>query len=383
MCARLLRAASRAQARAGSYRASERVFECDAARLRAQRSSGRCATGRVMLLILLATVALNVYLYVIVPKGFFPQQDTGRLTGAIQADQSISFQAMQQKLARVHRHRAERSRRSTNVVGFTGGGRRASATPAHVRRAEAARRSARLSADQVIARLRGRARRGAGRRRSSCSRCRTSASAAGRATRSTSSRCRATTSPSSTPGSRGSRERLRDAARARRRQHRPAGQGPADVARDRPRHRLAPRRHAAADRRHALRRLRPAPGLDDLHAAQPVPRGDGGRRRDTGSARDAAATSTCSTPSGAQVPLSAFAATSPTTTPLAVNHQGAVPVASTISFNLAPGVVAAASAVDARSRTRRARIGVPATHPRQLPGHARRPSRPRWRASRC
>ena len=50
-------------------------------------------------LVLLATVCLNVYLYVIVPKGFFPQQDTGRLIGYIQADQSISFQAMQQKLA--------------------------------------------------------------------------------------------------------------------------------------------------------------------------------------------------------------------------------------------------------------------------------------------
>ena len=52
-----------------------------------------------MMLVLLATVCLNVYLYVIVPKGFFPQQDTGRLIGSIQADQSISFQAMQKKLA--------------------------------------------------------------------------------------------------------------------------------------------------------------------------------------------------------------------------------------------------------------------------------------------
>ncbi len=51
------------------------------------------------MLVLLATVCLNVYLYVIIPKGFFPQQDTGRLIGGIQADQSISFQAMRQKLA--------------------------------------------------------------------------------------------------------------------------------------------------------------------------------------------------------------------------------------------------------------------------------------------
>ena len=50
-----------------------------------------------------------------------------------------------------------------------------------------------------------------------------------------------------------------------------------DDAGDRPRHRLAARHHAADDRRHALRRLRPAAGLDHLHAAQPVPRGAGSR----------------------------------------------------------------------------------------------------------
>jgi len=47
-----------------------------------------------MMLILLATIALNVYLYTSIPKGFFPQQDTGRLVGFIRGDQSISFQAM-------------------------------------------------------------------------------------------------------------------------------------------------------------------------------------------------------------------------------------------------------------------------------------------------
>jgi len=54
--------------------------------------------GVLMLLLLAATIALNVYLYSIVPKGFFPQQDTGRLQGAFQGDQSISFQAMRQKI---------------------------------------------------------------------------------------------------------------------------------------------------------------------------------------------------------------------------------------------------------------------------------------------
>ena len=99
MCARLLRPRARTRSTGRLYRASERAFDCRAARLRASRSAGRCAHGRIMLLLLAATIGLNVYLYVIVPKGFFPQQDTGRLIGSIQADQSISFQAMRQKLA--------------------------------------------------------------------------------------------------------------------------------------------------------------------------------------------------------------------------------------------------------------------------------------------
>ncbi len=48
-----------------------------------------------------ATVALNVYLLVVVPKGFFPQQDTGRLSGSIQAAQDVSFQDMERKLGEV------------------------------------------------------------------------------------------------------------------------------------------------------------------------------------------------------------------------------------------------------------------------------------------
>ncbi|MCJ2137628.1 efflux RND transporter permease subunit [Methylobacterium sp. J-026] len=78
------------------------------------------AHPRIVLLSLLATVGLNVYLYVIVPKGFFPEQDTGQMMGGIQADQRISFQSMEQKLkqatAIVGADPAVES-----VVGFTGG----------------------------------------------------------------------------------------------------------------------------------------------------------------------------------------------------------------------------------------------------------------------
>jgi multidrug efflux pump len=104
----------------------------------------------VMMLILLVTVALNVFLYIEIPKGFFPQQDTGRLTGFIQADQSISFQAMQAKLdSFVNIVRSDPA--VENVVAFTGGAQRnsgfmfVSLKPLSVRNA---------SVDQVIARLR-------------------------------------------------------------------------------------------------------------------------------------------------------------------------------------------------------------------------------------
>jgi len=53
------------------------------------------------LLLLFATVGLSVYLYIVIPKGFFPQQDNGLLLGTMQGDQSISFQAMKTKIEQV------------------------------------------------------------------------------------------------------------------------------------------------------------------------------------------------------------------------------------------------------------------------------------------
>ena len=55
----------------------------------------------VMLTVTLSTVALSVYLYIIIPKGFFPQQDQGRINGSIVADQATSFQAMQGRAAQL------------------------------------------------------------------------------------------------------------------------------------------------------------------------------------------------------------------------------------------------------------------------------------------
>ena len=48
----------------------------------------------ITMLVLLATIGLNVYLFIRIPKGFFPQQDNGRIQGSILADQDTSFQAM-------------------------------------------------------------------------------------------------------------------------------------------------------------------------------------------------------------------------------------------------------------------------------------------------
>src|ERR1700751_2380715 len=52
---------------------------------------------RTTLLIFFATLALSVYLFVIIPKGFFPQQDNGLITATSEASQDISFEAMKDK----------------------------------------------------------------------------------------------------------------------------------------------------------------------------------------------------------------------------------------------------------------------------------------------
>jgi len=79
------------------------------------------AHTRIMLLIIVATVVVNVALFIVVPKGFFPEQDTGRIMGRIQAAQDISFQAMEQKLAQIV-DIVKSDPDVEYVTGFTGGG---------------------------------------------------------------------------------------------------------------------------------------------------------------------------------------------------------------------------------------------------------------------
>jgi len=148
MCAVLLRGET-GEGHGRLYRFSERFFE---AMLNFYRRTLTSALRHpaMMMLVFFVTVGLSVYLYVVIPKGFFPQQDTGRLIGSIQADQSISFQLMQQKLAQFV-STIKQDPAVDTAVGFTGGGQTnsgfvfVSLLPLSERH---------ISADGVIARLR-------------------------------------------------------------------------------------------------------------------------------------------------------------------------------------------------------------------------------------
>jgi multidrug efflux pump len=117
MCAYLLK---KDQGHGRFYQLSERGFQAvvNAYHWTLERALD---LAPITLLGLLAAIALNVYLFIRVPKGFFPQQDTGRLNGAIQADQSTSFQTMNRTLSgMIDIVKADPA--VENVVGFTGGG---------------------------------------------------------------------------------------------------------------------------------------------------------------------------------------------------------------------------------------------------------------------
>jgi multidrug efflux pump len=119
MCATLLKS-EKTQAHGLLYRAGEWIFNA------VHRRYGvtlRWALRhpRFMLTLVMGAIGINVYLFVVVPKGFFPEQDTGRLGGTIQAEQDISFQSMRGKLTEV----VDIIRSDPDVdyvAGFTGGG---------------------------------------------------------------------------------------------------------------------------------------------------------------------------------------------------------------------------------------------------------------------
>ncbi len=380
--------------------------------------------GVTVMLVLLGAVVLNVYLYVIVPKGFFPQQDTGQMIGGIQADQRISFQAMSAKLRRATAI-VQADPAVESVVGFTGG-RGTNSANVFVGLKPLGQRD---PISDVMTRLRPKLAAIPGARlylfprqdfsmggRQSFSQYQYTLQ--GRHQRGT-----LHLDPEAPGGD-------AEGPDLHRRDLGPAAGRPGDAPRHRPADRLPLRPDPGPDRQHPLRRLRPAPGLDDLQPAEPVPRRDGDRaalprqprdaeddlRLDLGragprlghhqrgrrtvasaatastdatsaaavatdSARNAAtnaiassgrssASSSAAVSSAKEtmVPLSAFASFDTGSTPVQVSHQGLF-VATTLSFNLAPGksLSDATAAIDAHMRDLR----MPATIHGEFAGAAK------------
>jgi len=149
MCAKLLRPLDR-EKHGRLYRASERAFD---ALLGAYARSLRVVLGHksVTLMITILTAVLSVVLYGLVPKGFFPQQDTGRLGGSIQAEQDISFQAIREKMNN-YVDIIMKDPAVDTVTGFVGGGGTANTGRMFIMLKPLEKRK--VSADQVIGRLR-------------------------------------------------------------------------------------------------------------------------------------------------------------------------------------------------------------------------------------
>ena len=120
LCARLLRPLKRPEG-ASLARRSDRFFAAFMLRYRASLGWA-LEHSRLMVAIMLACIAMNLWLFVVVPKGFLPQQDSGRLRGYAVADQSISFQSLSAKMGE-YRKILSSDPAVENVVGFIGGGR--------------------------------------------------------------------------------------------------------------------------------------------------------------------------------------------------------------------------------------------------------------------
>jgi multidrug efflux pump len=117
MCAHLLK---EHETHGSLYQASERMFQWIIG-LYGRTLDKVLEHSAVTLLVLLATIGLNVYMFIHVPKGFFPQQDNGRMQGTIIADQDTSFQTMQGLLLRMLKI-IRKDPAIDTITGSTGGG---------------------------------------------------------------------------------------------------------------------------------------------------------------------------------------------------------------------------------------------------------------------
>jgi multidrug efflux pump subunit AcrB len=157
MCAKLLRHQAATEHR-GMYNSSERIFDWLLNRYEISLK-WVLQHSRLTLGVSFIVLALSIYMFYIIPKGFFPEQDNGRLIGAVVADQDTSFQAMNRRLKRLIKTVLDDTN-VDNVLAFTGtNGATNTATmyvdlkPRHQRK---------LSAQQVIAEIRKQAMRQAG-----------------------------------------------------------------------------------------------------------------------------------------------------------------------------------------------------------------------------
>ena len=149
MCSRLLKNL-RDEQHGKVFRASERAFNSILGVY--ERSLGWVLEhSRLALAVLGITIACNFYLFWIVPKGFFPQQDNGTVFGGIQGSQDISFQAMQAATARIV-NVVKTDPAVQNVMAFTGGGGATNGGFIYMGLKPLAQRNA--NASQVIDRLR-------------------------------------------------------------------------------------------------------------------------------------------------------------------------------------------------------------------------------------
>jgi multidrug efflux pump len=119
MCAYLLKD-ERTKKHGRLYMASERVFEWVLSLYR-HSLEWVLANPTITLIVLIVTIALNVVLVVQMPKGFFPQQDTGAIIGGVQGPQDSSFQAMNQSISQIG-NVIKSDPGVANVIVFTGGG---------------------------------------------------------------------------------------------------------------------------------------------------------------------------------------------------------------------------------------------------------------------
>jgi multidrug efflux pump len=151
MCARLLTVRREGDVRNRFHRWTEAAYE---GMLDLYRDTLAWALRHafLMIIVLACTVGLNIWLFAIIPKGFFPAEDTGRMNGFIQADQSVSFQRMSQKL-RQFMQIVQEDPDVANVVGFTGAGGRGGNTGVMFISAKPLSQR-KVSCDQIIARLR-------------------------------------------------------------------------------------------------------------------------------------------------------------------------------------------------------------------------------------